>query len=273
LVGGGIFVAVIGLADDHRHLSRSWRLLGHLAAAAWAVVWLGALPPLPVFGVTLDFGPAGQLLAALYVAWVLNLTNFMDGIDGIAAVETVTVTLGGALLYAIAIPGARDWTTLLAVGAATLGFLVWNWPPARIFMGDVGSGFLGFVLAMFSLQAGLSKAELFWGWVILLGVFVADATVTLIRRALRGERFYESHRTHAYQHAATRCGAHRPVTLAVAVINLAWLLPIAALVARGSLDGAAGALIAYTPLVACALWFDAGVDRPSIRHAAERQVV
>jgi Fuc2NAc and GlcNAc transferase len=188
-------------------------------------------------------------------------------------VETVTVTLGGALLYAMVIPGAREWTAPLALVGATSGFLVWNWPPAKIFMGDAGSGFLGFVLAVSSLQAGLSRAELFWSWLILLGVFIVDATVTLLRRALRGERFYEPHRSHAYQHAATSCGAHRPVTVAVAAINLAWLLPIAALVAHGRLDGAAAALIAYTPLVFGALWLGAGVYRPSMQHTTEQQVV
>ena len=182
----------------------------------------------------------------------------MDGIDGIAAVEVTTVSVGGALLYLLAVPGDVRWMTPLVVAGATLGFLRWNWPPAKIFMGDVGSGFLGLVLAALSLEAGWAEPRLFWAWAILLGVFVVDATVTLVRRTARGDRFYEAHRTHAYQHAAVRLGAHLPVTVATGLITLAWLLPLAALVAVGTLEGISGVLIAYTPLVFAALWLNAG---------------
>ena len=128
-------------------------------------------------------------------------------------------------------------------------------------MGDAGSGFLGLMLAVLSLQAGWVVNRLFWSWVILLGVFVVDATVTLIRRMAHGERFYEAHRSHAYQHAAVHRGAHMPVTLAVGVINLCWLLPVALMVALGWLDGLLGVLIAYAPLVVAAVRLKAG--RPS----------
>ncbi len=136
---------------------------------------------------------------------------------------------------------------------------MWNWPPAKIFMGDAGSGFLGLALAGLSLQAAWTAPALFWSWVILLGVFVVDATVTLLRRMLGGQLFYEAHRTHAYQHATLRNGAHKPVTLAVAAINFLWLLPIAALVAVQALDGLTGVLAAYVPLAAVAVRLGAGV--------------
>jgi Fuc2NAc and GlcNAc transferase len=226
------------------------------------LVWLGGLPPLPVFGVVLDLGWMGNSLAPVYLVWLLNLTNFMDGIDGIAGIEAITVCLGGVLLYVVAVPGATSWLAPFVLASATIGFLVWNWPPAKIFMGDAGSSFLGLMLAALSLQAGWVAPKLFWSWVILLGVFVVDATVTLIRRMARGKKFYEAHRSHAYQHAAQRWGAHLPVTLAVGAINLCWLLPVALLVALGSLDGMLGVLIAYAPLVAAALWLKAGKPSP-----------
>jgi Fuc2NAc and GlcNAc transferase len=182
----------------------------------------------------------------------------MDGIDGIAGIEAITVCLGGVLLYVVAVPGATSWLVPLVLASATFGFLVWNWPPAKIFMGDAGSGFLGLMLAALSLQAAWIAPVLLWSWVILLGAFVVDATVTLIRRVARGERFYEAHRSHAYQHAAQRWRAHFPVTVAVGAINLSWLLPIALLVALGFLDPLLGVLIAYAPLVAAALWLRAG---------------
>lgn len=109
-----------------------------------------------------------------------------------------------------------------------------------------------------SLQAGWVSPELFWGWLILLGVFVVDATFTLLRRLLRGERVHEAHRRHAYQFAARRFGSHRPVTLAVAALNLGWLLPLALWVGSGGLDGITGVAIAWLPLLALAIRFRAG---------------
>jgi Fuc2NAc and GlcNAc transferase len=261
LSGGGALVALIGFVDDRWHIAPRWRLLGHFSAAAWVLVKLGGVPPLTAMGFVLDSGRLGFAIAALYIVWMLNLTNFMDGIDGIAGVETITVCLSAAFLSGVAAPGEQLWIAPLVLASATLGFLVWNWPPAKIFMGDAGSGFLGLMLAALSLQAGWVVNRLFWSWLILLGVFVVDATVTLIRRLAHGERFYEAHRSHAYQHAAVQRGAHLPVTVAVGVINLCWLLPVALLVALGWLDGLLGVLIAYAPLVVVAVRLKAG--RPS----------
>jgi Fuc2NAc and GlcNAc transferase len=182
----------------------------------------------------------------------------MDGIDGIAASEAVSVSVGGALLYAMAAPHSDIWAVPLVFAAASLGFLIWNRPPARIFMGDVGSGFVGITLAAMSLHASLVSTSLFWGWLILLGVFVVDASITLIRRLLRAERVWDAHRMHAYQHAAVRWHTHRGVTLAVVGINVLWLLPLASLVVLDRIDAIAGAVIAYAPLIVGAIWLDAG---------------
>jgi Fuc2NAc and GlcNAc transferase len=260
LFGAGAGCALLGFLDDHGHIAARWRLLGHFAAAGWALYWLGGAPPLMLFGHTLAAGWFADALAALYLVWLLNLYNFMDGIDGIAAVEAITVCLGAMALVGLApgIGSAAEIGLPLLLGGAVAGFLVWNFPPARIFMGDAGSGFLGITLGILSLHAGGTAPPQPWSWLILLGVFVVDATVTLLRRLLRGERVYEAHRSHAYQHVARRVG-HLRVTLAVTVINVAWLLPIALGVALNRIDGGLGLVIAYAPLVLLAVRFRAGL--------------
>ena len=258
LSGAGGLVAGIGFLDDRRHVPATWRLTVHFLGAAWGLFWLGEIPPLSVFGHLLYLGWSGYLLAALYLVWLLNLYNFMDGIDGIASLEAITVCLGGALAYALSAPGGQNWLTPAMLLFAVGGFLYWNFPQARIFMGDSGSGFLGLTLGLLSIQAGQISPELFWCWLILLGVFVVDATTTLARRLIRGESFQEAHRSHAYQYASRRFAGHRQVSIAIALINLFWLLPLALLVAGGALPGLAGLLIAYAPLVWCAFVYKAG---------------
>lgn len=255
--GAGALLAVIGFMDDHGHIAARWRLLGHFGAGIWALAWLGGFPPVNLFGISLELHWFGHILAAIYLVWLLNLYNFMDGIDGIASVEALCACLGACLLYGLSGAPALIWGPLI-LAAAVVGFLYWNFPPARIFMGDAGSGFLGIALGVLSLQAAWVSSDLFWAWVILLGVFIVDATFTLIRRLLRGDKVYEAHRSHAYQFASRRFGKHLPVTLAVGAINLFWLLPVAYSVTQLGLDGAWGIIIAYVPLIILALKFHAG---------------
>ncbi len=255
--GAGVVIAVLGFMDDHGHIAARWRLAGHFAAAAWALFWINGLAPLNIFGWALDLGLVGNVLAAVYIVWMLNLYNFMDGIDGIASVEAICACLGACLLYVLGGHPQMIWLPLL-LAAAVGAFLVWNFPPAKIFMGDAGSGFLGITLAFFSLQAAWVKSDFFWAWLILLGVFVVDATCTLVRRLVRGDKVYEAHRSHAYQFASRKYGKHLPVTMAVAAINVFWLLPIAAGVVLSGWDGTWALVVAYLPLVALAIKFHAG---------------
>ncbi len=258
LVGTGAWIALVGLLDDHEHIPPHRRLLAHFAGACWGLLWLGGLPPLLIFGSSLDMGWPGHLAAVLYLVWLLNLYNFMDGINGIAGVEAVTVSLGGSVLYAMLLAGGTEWVVPMLLLAAVTGFLFWNFPIARIFMGDAGSGFVGIILGLMSIQAAWTAPELFWSWMILLGVFITDATLTLLRRILRHQKFYQAHRCHAYQYASRKFGSHKPVTIAVGAINLFWLLPLALLVGLKLIDGILGILIAYTPLLWLAFYFKAG---------------
>ena len=257
ILGSGSFIAILGFLDDRGNIPARWRLIGHFIASIFALYTLGGMPAVTFFNWTLSTGLIANSLAVFYLVWLLNLYNFMDGIDGIAAVEAVTVCLGGIVLYCL----NHNANTLLlpvSLSFAVAGFLFWNFPPARIFMGDAGSGFLGLVLGILSIEATVVNANFFWSWLILLGVFIVDATVTLLRRGMYRQGLFEAHRSHAYQHASRYFGKHLPVTIGVLLINLLWLLPMAILVGFGFVNGCAGLLIAYFPLVLLVLKFNAG---------------
>ncbi|MFZ5540480.1 MAG: MraY family glycosyltransferase [Pseudomonadota bacterium] len=255
LVGGGL-VAAVGFWDDHVNLPARVRLPLHVIAAVLAVALLGPVQHVPV-GAAMWVAPAwiAWPVSVIGVAWLLNLYNFMDGIDGIAAGEAVSVALAAALIAGL-VDAQFPGLTLLAAAAA--GFLLLNWPPARIFMGDAGSGFLGYAFAVYLLFSANLSARFVWVWVILLAVFWVDATITLGRRVLTGERWYSAHRSHAYQHAAVRYGGHLPVTLAIIAINLLVLLPLAILAATRPQHAYIGAAAAFAVLAGLAVALGAG---------------
>lgn len=227
LLGGGLPIAWIGYQDDRRSVSVRIRICVHFAAATWAIFILGGLPPLQVGAYAINLGIIGDLCAVLAVVWALNLFNFMDGIDGIAATEAMFIALVGALLLAWSGFPRGSAVAALAISAACAGFLAWNWPPARIFMGDVGSGYVGFTIAVLALGAARVSPVACFTWLILGGVFFADATLTLLRRLADGERVHEAHRTHAYQILARRLKSHRSATLIVMAVNGGVLAPLA----------------------------------------------
>ena len=187
----------------------------------------------------------------------------MDGIDGIASIEAVTCCFGGGIICWLVLPGPLTLGVMLPLllAASVTGFLLWNFPPAKIFMGDGGSGFLGLILGLLSLQAAWIAPQLFWGWLILLGVFMVDATFTLFRRLLRGDKIYEAHCCHGYQYASRKLGSHKVISIAVGSINVFWLIPVASFVALGWLDGLFGLVLAYIPLIWLAIHFKSGAAR------------
>ena len=264
LLGSGCVVAVVGFLDDRHALPARWRFAAHTAGAIWSLWVMRGIPPVPVLGLSLDLGWFGLALAAVYLIWMTNLYNFMDGIDGIASIEAITVALGGTLCWWLA-TATPQWPLPVVFAACVAGFLIWNRPPAKIFMGDAGSGFLGMVLGVFSLWTAQQATQVFWCWFILLGCFMVDATTTLVRRVRRGERFHEAHRSHAYQFASRQYASHARVSLAFGLINLVWLLPLALMVALRWLDGVAGVFVAYVPLVWLGFKYKAG-DRAAQQH-------
>jgi Fuc2NAc and GlcNAc transferase len=254
-LGGGILVAMIGFSDDHGHVAISWRLLAHLIGGTWTLFWLGGCPPLSILGFIIEPSLLSNILAVFYLTWLLNLYNFMDGIDGLSTIETMTVCIGAALLIAPQSTSQSIWVTPLVLVASVSGFLFWNFPSAKIFMGDTGSSFLGLILGIFSIQTAWVLPHMFWVWIILLGVFIVDATLTLLRRLTNREKFYTPHNKHIYQIAARHYNSHKAVTVSIGLINLIWLLPIAYLASKQWVDGLLAVAIAYTPLTGLFFYF------------------
>lgn len=222
VLGGGVAVATVGLVDDLRRLPASIRFGVHLAAACAAVIAGARVETLVVEPLGyLPLEQVGVVLSVLWLVAVTNIYNFMDGIDGIAAGVAVLAGAGMALLAAV----RGDGTTMLlacAISGCALGFLGHNFPPARVFMGDVGSGFLGFVLAGIPLiNAGTGPGTTPpVAACALLAPFLMDGTFTLIRRILAGERWYEAHRSHYYQRLVILGYPHRTVTLGYYALTL-----------------------------------------------------
>ena len=257
----GSIVATAGHLDDRQKISGATvRLVLHAISAVILVVGVGTPSELAIFDRTVNTGIVGSILGVVYLVWLLNLFNFMDGTDGIAASEAIFVALAGAFLNFHVLSDANHSAAAVILAASTFGFILYNWSPAKIFMGDVGSGYLGIVVAGLSLIAANQDPELLWVWIILLAVFVSDATVTLIRRLLRKQKPHVAHRSHAYQHLAIRLNSHAKVALLVLAVNIMWLLPIAFFVADKQLAGTTGVIIAYVPLLVAALAFGAGKD-------------
>lgn len=257
-----LVIACIGIVDDIKQLDVRWRIPAQFLASIYVVVCLGDVP-------AIDFGffsfPESILLNVLAVfalVWLLNLYNFMDGIDGMAATELIAVNLVSLLI----VINSDAVLTLLSASfaAAAGGFLLWNWAPAKIFMGDVGSSFIGFtlgVMALLSLQHGSMTV---WTWVLLLGVFIIDATLTLFVRYRSKQRWYQGHASHAYQNAARHYKSHAKVTIAILLINLFWLGPLAWLSIQYPQMGLALSIIGLIPLLLLAKRFGAGREHFSL---------
>jgi Fuc2NAc and GlcNAc transferase len=258
LLTGGTAIALVGFLDDHRPISATVRFGVHFASAIFVVAVLGGIPTAALARWGLHGVWAGWFVAVLTLVWSINLFNFMDGIDGIAASEAVFVTGSAAWLNWYEAGNSGLTVAMVCLAAATQGFLLWNWPRAKIFMGDVGSGFLGLTIAALGLAVSRQGALPIEVWGILGGVFLVDSTTTLLRRLVRGDRLFEAHRMHAYQHLARRWKSHVKVTLLVNLINLLWLLPWAWLAATNKDHALLCMAAALLPLVVMAHIVGAG---------------
>ena len=181
----------------------------------------------------------------------------MDGIDGLAGSEGVFVAAGLAVLMRLAGAANLQWMCWI-LAACCLGFLCWNMPHARIFMGDVGSGFLGYVFGAILLMSSTRTIHLITVGSILLAVFITDTLVTLMRSVIRRTRWYEAHCEHAFQHAALKYGSHFKVTMGITAINLLWLFPIAFISCMRPGSAPLMLIAAYIPLIGLVFYFHAG---------------
>jgi Fuc2NAc and GlcNAc transferase len=214
-----LLVSLVGFWDDYKELAARKRFVAQLLAATFCVALLGDDPTLHLSRyTTVGAGWVGLILTTLSIVWSTNLYNFMDGLDGLTAIESLYVFgIGGFFFWTV---GATPLALLSWVIVVTVaGFLVWNWPRARVFMGDAGSYFLGFLVGLFSLIGDRLYHIPITVWIILYGVFWFDTTVTLIRRFLRRENLAMAHREHAF-HRLHRAGySHAQVLWGVIVLN------------------------------------------------------
>lgn len=214
-------MAVLSYIDDHRGLSVPVRLLGHWVCAGILVVAGLVLPVFSLPGAAWLWPVwASIVFSLLFMIWMVNLYNFMDGMDGfaggMAVIGFATLSLFGILV------GNEQYAIICAItAAAAAGFLWFNFPPARIFMGDVGSSTLGLLAAALSLWGVKDGIFPFWAAVLVFSPFIADATVTLLQRLWRGERIWQAHKKHYYQQLVQAGWGHRRTVLVQYVIMFA----------------------------------------------------
>ncbi len=216
-------LALLGMRDDLKSLSAATRFGVQVAVC---VVWTGW-----VLAASPEVWAILRVIAlSVSMVWIINLYNFMDGSDGLAATQSICAAgVGAWLAYRLGLSSVAWSAWLLA--ACSVGFLRWNWPPARIFLGDVGSYFLGGKFAVLAVTT-FSLGSPPWFWCILLGPFVVDATLTLLRRMRGGERWLVAHRTHAYQLLAQTGWSHPQIVRGFITVWGIFCVPLAMLSVR-----------------------------------------
>ncbi|MFT3929027.1 MAG: glycosyltransferase family 4 protein [Spongiibacteraceae bacterium] len=251
----GAAIALAGWWDDIRGCAPQIRLVLYAAIALTATLLIADGPHLNLIAISLF-----ALLGTLGVTWLINLYNFMDGINGLAALEAVFVLIAINWLGHSTVYGHTFSHTHLFASAILVGFLVWNFPAGKIFMGDAGSAFLGFFLGILALWSYQLQGPSVTVWLILLAIFIGDASYTLFVRIITRQKWHEAHRLHAYQQLATRLNAnHFRTTCVLMIVNLGWLLPIAWLVQARTLHQVFGLALAYLPLIIGCYWLKAGI--------------
>jgi UDP-N-acetylmuramyl pentapeptide phosphotransferase/UDP-N-acetylglucosamine-1-phosphate transferase len=208
----GLPVSVIGFADDIFKISPKIRLIIHVVSGSLALVFLGGINMIDLGFTRISVPFLFSILAVIGIVWFTNLFNFLDGIDGYISVEVIFICLASFLLFGMVPP------VLLATIIA--GFLVWNWQPAKIFMGDGGSTLLGFTVGVFAIYYQKIEASSVISWLMLSSVFWFDATFTLFRRWRNHENLSKAHKNHAYQRIVRSGFSHRKTVLFSLFINL-----------------------------------------------------
>ncbi len=210
--------ALTGWMDDKHNLNIAIRLAAQILAAVMAIMILGGLDRIQIATFTIHLGWLAWPVTLVWVVWMANLYNFMDGIDGIASVQGIVAATTMGIWY-----GIRSDMGLglicFALAAGLGGFLYYNWPPAKIFMGDTGSLYLGGFFAIQTIIASTHFAIPLDAILILLGVFLMDTGITLLRRMIRKEKWWQAHRSHFYQRAAQSHLSHATVSLSVLFLS------------------------------------------------------
>jgi Fuc2NAc and GlcNAc transferase len=255
---GGPVILLLGYWDDLSSIPATVRLTVHLMVSFFVFTLISSGFSQAV---EISFLPNWPLLTTafciLFIAWFINLYNFMDGCDGLAtSVGMVGAGLISLLSY---LSGHVDLATIYLILAYSLaGFLVFNWHPAKVFMGDAGAYYLGYVFGALALVSKMYYDSSLYIHLIILGLFVVDATWTLFRRALRGERVFNAHRQHAFQKLIKKGWGHARVTSLYVLITVLWLFPMAAFCMAYPTLGFTFLVVAYLPIFGFVLYMRAG---------------
>ena len=252
-LGAALMLAAVSWRDDLAGLPALPRIVVHIAAVAMGLLAFAGAGP--ICGGLLPL-PLDRAAAGLVWLWFLNLFNFMDGIDGIAGAETAALGIGVALVAWLAALDPASALYGVTAAAAALGFLWWNWHPARIFLGDVGSVPLGYLLAWLLLELAVRGA---WAAALILPLYyLADASFTLLARVVRGERIWRAHREHFYQRAVRGGMSHAQVVHAILIADAALVA-----LALWSVAAPAGPPLALSVLAVALLLAFLGTRRPA----------
>tara|TARA_B100000519_G_C14231824_1_gene432759 strand:- start:321 stop:1205 length:885 start_codon:yes stop_codon:yes gene_type:complete len=223
---GGLIMAVTGFLDDILELKASIRFIIQFLAAGWGLYWIGGIPSITFFERLPVLVPIANTIAVVALVWFINSFNFIDGIDGLATSSAIFFSLstGGYFLW----QGIEPYGSLLMVLAAcSLAFLCFNWPPAKMFLGDAGSNFFGYLFGAMILITVKNGNLSIWTWLIILAYLITDTTTTTFLRLCLVKGWYQTHRSHAYQNLARVLDNHKFVTCLIMSINVFYLLPLA----------------------------------------------
>lgn len=248
IVAGGLVAGLFGFVDDVFDVAALAKLAVQAALAAWILLRYGASP---LFDLPLT--PVGVDLAVswLSLVWLMNVYNFIDGIDGLAASGAVMICATSIVVLMLGQGNAGITLQIAILAACSLGFLVFNWPPATIFMGDAGSLFLGFCFSAIAAGTITTDQIPLSVWLIMFGYYAGDTTTTTVVRIMITEKWYGQHRSHAYQNLARLSGSHLAVLRGVCAYHIVWLLPLAVSATLWPSFAPFGVILALGPVV---LW-------------------
>ena len=226
LFGGGLIMAVTGFLDDILELKASIRFIIQFFAVGWGLYWIGGIPSTVFFERLPVLYAIANAVAVVALVWFINSFNFIDGIDGLAT--------SGATFFSLSIGGYFLWqgiepygSLLIVLAACSLAFLCFNWPPAKMFLGDAGSNFFGYLFGAMVLITVKNGNLSIWTWLIILAYLITDTTTTTFLRLCLVKGWYHTHRSHAYQNLARVLDNHKFVTCLITGINVFYLLPLA----------------------------------------------
>jgi len=274
-----IIISILGFLDDKISLSPLIRIIFHFACSCFIIIWIEGFPILDFNFFIIDNIYIRNTFGIIFISWFINLYNFMDGSDGFAILESIFISLSLFFLYVFYISLSEDLSigttyfyyvnshpilAMLVINiSACMGFLFLNYPNAKIFMGDQGSGFLGLYLISYSLYLVNSMDTMISVWTILIlyGIFFIDSTITLLRRFMMGKKWYRPHRSHFYQRFIiyqqkniSRKRAHGTLLIWSSLINYLWLFPIAFLSVIYTEFSFLLFLLSSIPLIYLSIW-------------------